>query len=169
MKYPVKYSKKQVETAIRKMALKLKNEQIVNDDTIYLVMLNGGVWFAMKLFEQLGNINNEVYFIKGHSYDGTSRQTFVWDYLPKMDIEGRDIVVIDDICDSGETLRQVYMQFKDQAHSVKMVTLMLRTPRALDSSYPLYACIEDASSKFFVGCGLDCDHHGRLLNYVGVC
>ncbi|MCQ2348835.1 MAG: hypothetical protein MJZ65_06615 [Paludibacteraceae bacterium] len=169
MKYPVKYSKAHVAAAIRKMAHKLKNEQIVNDNTIYLVMLNGGVWFAMKLFEQMGNMDNEVYFIKGHSYDGTNRQTFTWDYMPEIDLAGRDVVVIDDICDSGETLKQVYMQLKDQVHSVTMVTLMLRTPRALDAAIPLYTCIEDGSSKFFVGCGLDNRHHGRLLEYVGVC
>lgn len=165
--YHVKYSKLQVEIAIRKMARKLKKEHIVHEDTVYIVMLTGGVWFACHLFDALGNASNEVHYIKGHSYAAKERCEFMWDYLPEINVKGRDVVILDDICDSGETLKIVHEHFSKEAHSVIAVTLMQRIPRILPENIRLYACIDDHSTQFFVGCGLDNNGRGRLLNYVG--
>ncbi|MCQ2342345.1 MAG: hypothetical protein MJZ75_02470 [Paludibacteraceae bacterium] len=167
-KYPIKYSKFRVRRAIRRMAKRLKKNQVIGPDTVFVVMLNGGVWFSSRLFDCLGDLTNEVYYLKGHSYNAQSREDFVWDYIPDVDFTGRDIVVIDDISDSGETLKAVYNKLNGIARSFAAVTLLQRIPRALPEEIPLYSCIDDASSNFFVGCGLDCEHGGRLLAYIAV-
>ncbi|MBQ0136422.1 MAG: hypothetical protein KBS40_00235 [Bacteroidales bacterium] len=167
--YRIKYSKQKVAGAIRNMAKTLKEEHVVNDDTVFLVMLTGGVWFATHLFDALGDMPNEVYYIKGHSYASQSREQFVWDYIPNIDLRGRNVVIIDDICDSGETIKAAYEKLSPVAKSITAITLMRRIPNALPQEIKLYACIDDDSTQFFVGCGLDDNGPGRLLRHIGIC
>jgi len=164
--YKCKYSRLRVMWNIRKMARKLKAEKLVKDDTVFLVMITGGVWFASKLFDCLGNLPNEVFYIKAHSYNGTQRGEFVWDLMPKIDLSNRNVILLDDICDSGVTLKAAGEYLLPRTKSLMAVTLLQRLPCYTDIHLPLYACIQDHSTDFFVGCGLDCNGHGRLLQHI---
>lgn len=165
----IKYTRLRVRESIRQMARQLKSEQIITDNTIFLVMLTGGVWFASHLFDALGDLSNEIFFIKGHSYKDNARGQFEWDLVPNMDLKGRDVVIIDDICDSGETLKAAYEQFGEGVNSIIGLTLLKRLPCTLEIGMPVYSCIEDATKDYFVGCGLDDNGRGRLLPYVAIC
>jgi len=167
--YKCKYPRLKVALKIRQMAKKLQKEQLVNDDTVFMVMLSGGVWFSNQLFNRLGDIPNEVFYIKGHSYKGKDRGKFEWDLMPDVNLSNRDVVVIDDICDSGETLKAVYQELQNRVRSIQAVTLLKRLPCPVEVGMPVWACIEDESKDFFVGCGLDDSGRGRLLQQICVC
>jgi len=169
MNYKVKYSEQYVRERIAQAAKQLRDKGILTDDTVYLIMMNGGIWFAMHLFDCLGDMNNAVYMIKGHSYSGQNRGELQWDYIPEMHLEGKRVVVLDDICDSGATINAIYHYFHDQVASIHFVTLLQRANTQLEEEISLYSCIHDDSKDFFVGCGLDDNEMGRMLPYIGVC
>ncbi len=168
LNYKVKYTKEEVQHHIKQMVDCLVKEKILTDECVYIVMMNGGCWFAMHLFDYLGDMNNPVYFVHAHSYHGTERGALEWDYMPKMDIEGKDVVVLDDICDSGATMEAMCSYLKEERapRSINVVTLLKRSESTI--SYPLHSCITDFTPDFFVGCGLDDNGYGRMLPFVGV-
>jgi hypoxanthine phosphoribosyltransferase len=169
MDYRVKYTASQVAAAITKAVSSLQAEGILAQDTVYIVLMNGGTWFASHVFDRLEEPHNEVYYVKLHSYEGTNSGTIHWDYLPEMNLEGRNVVVLDDICDTGKTDTAFYQYLQTcRPSSVTFFTLLKRTTTRLPEDIPLYACIEDNSADFFVGCGLDDNAHGRLLPYIGI-
>ena len=169
MKYDVKYNEQTVRERIAATANALRKKGILTEDTVYLVMLNGGLWFATHLFDALGGVGNKVFMIKGHSYTGVERGEFLWDCLPdEQEVTCRKLVILDDICDSGATINIIYRFFKTKAERITFVTLLERTTRQIDADVELYSCIQDDSQDFFVGCGLDDNETSRFLPYVGV-
>ncbi|MBQ7192236.1 MAG: hypothetical protein IJS00_05115 [Paludibacteraceae bacterium] len=167
MSYPIKYSSATINDAIQTMAKQLVANQIVTDQTVFIVLLNGGVWFASHLFDALGDLPNEVYYAKCHSYDGQTRKELMWDYQPQMNITGRDVVVLDDICDSGQTATAVVRALQQSVKSVAVVTLLKRETTHIND-IPLYSCITDHTDDFFVGCGLDDNGRNRMLPFIGI-
>ena len=169
MGYPVKYSASDVQNAISTTTRELQKQQVLNADVLYVVMLNGGIWFASHVFDCLGAIDNEVCYVKCHSYEGKARHELVLDYLPDVQMKGREVVILDDICDSGQTATALVHYLREQGASrVSVFTLLSRTTTKIEEDIPLYSCIIDPSADFFVGCGLDDNGHSRLLPYVGV-
>lgn len=157
-----------VRKSIQTKVAELREEGIINDSTVFLVMLNGGVWFASHVFDEIPDMMNEVYYIKGHSYHGQSHGELVWDYLPKMDISNRQVLVLDDICDTGNTTSAIYEALRPMAREVLFFTLLRRSTCHIREGLTLYSCIEDDSEDFFVGCGLDDYDRARMLPFVGV-
>lgn len=166
--YPIKYDARFVQQAIKTKARQWCEANILTKDTVFLVLMNGGVWFAAHLFDCLDEIENEVYFAKCHSYDGAHQGTLVWDYLPEVNLQGRQVVVLDDICDSGQTATAVVRYLQTMTPNVSVMTLLSRTTTRLPEDIPLYSCIVDDSADFFVGCGLDDNSRSRMLPYIGV-
>ena len=169
MGYKVKYTTAQVNEAMDTTVSRLRNEGVLKSETVYIVLMNGGTWFASHVFDRLGEPMNEVHYVKLHSYDGQSSGDIHWDYLPTMELTGRDVVVLDDICDTGKTDMALYAYLQSlKPQSMAFLTLLKRTSTKLPSEIRLYSCITDDSADFFVGCGLDDNGQGRLLPYVSV-
>lgn len=166
--YRIKYSQSFIKERIAATVRELTESGVINPNTVFLVMLNGGVWFASHLFDEIPDMLNEVYFIKGHSYHGSSRGEFVWDISPEPSLQNRQIVVLDDICDSGHTTNAIYDALCPLTNNVSFITLLRRSSCALKSGVKLHSCIIDESDDFFVGCGLDDYGAGRMLPFVGI-
>ena len=166
----VKYEAAFVSERLKQTVKELQTRGVLNDSVVYVVMMNGGVWFAMHVFDCMPDMRNQVYFMKGHSYNGIIRERLIWDYFDIPSLEGRDVVVLDDICDTGNTSRAILkMLQRRKAKSVHFFTLLSRTTTDT-SGLVLDSCIVDDSDDFFYGCGLDsqgsCD---RMHPYIGVC
>ncbi len=168
MSYPVKYSASFVRERIAQTVSELRATGVINDRVVFLVMLNGGVWFALHAFDCIPEMPNEVYMLKGHSYSGKQRGTFYWDYFPDLNLKEREVLVLDDICDSGATVNTLYHFLQPKAAKVSFFTLLKRSFAVVEDGIELYTCIEDDSHDFFVGCGLDDNGLYRMLPYVGV-
>lgn len=166
--YRIKYSQALVAERIQSTVRELRESGVINDQTMFLVMLNGGVWFASHLFDAIPDMMNEVEYIKGHSYSGQNHGELVWDVRPTAAIQNRQVVVLDDICDTGNTTNSIYDALKGMAKEVCFVTLLRRTTAKLNEGVRVYSCIEDDSDDFFVGCGLDDFDRGRMLPFVGI-
>lgn len=84
------------------------------------------------------------------------------------DIEGRDVLILEDIVDSGSTLKMIVELFKARnPHSVKICTLLDKPSGRKVELVPDYSCFT-IPAAFVVGYGLDYDDYYRNLPYVGV-
>ena len=150
--------------------------QITNDyrssprKLLILSILKGSLIFTADLMRHIG-LPLELDFMKVSSYgSGTFSQgplKIMLD-LNRDDISNLDILVVEDIIDSGNTLSKLKKHLADRgAHSGKICTLLDKPSRR---EVPLKAdyCGAEIPDKFVVGYGLDFDEKYRNLPYVGV-
>ncbi len=136
---------------------------------VFVIVLKGSVYFATDLIRRVP-LPCEMEFMKVSSYGaGTETSGFIQVHLDlKRDVQGADVIIIEDIIDSGRTLEKLSHLLSDRgAHSVKCCTLLDKPERrqvALDADY-VGMNIPDA---FVVGYGLDYNEKYRNLPYVGV-
>ena len=84
------------------------------------------------------------------------------------DVKGRDVVIVEDIIDSGFTLANLKALLPERgAASVMIVTLLNKAERREYDIAPDYNCF-DIENEFVIGYGLDYDEHYRSLPYIGI-
>lgn len=136
-------------------------------DIVFLGILKGSVPFMWELSKRIKN--NVIFeFIEVSSYKGTeSTGTVTMHKDIKNSIEGKDVIIIEDIVDTGRTLDFLIEHLKGKnPNSVKIATLLSKPSRRvveLNVDYIGFK-IED---KFVVGFGLDYDQNLRNLPYIG--
>lgn len=136
---------------------------------IFVTILKGSIFFATDLVRRIP-LKCELDFMKLSSYGaGTESSGFIQVHLDlKRDVHDCDVIVIEDIIDSGRTLQKLKQLLADRgAHSVRTCTLFDKPDRrAVDLSADYVGMnIPDA---FIVGYGLDYNERYRNLPYVGV-
>ncbi len=84
------------------------------------------------------------------------------------DVKGRDVIIVEDIIDSGFTLANLKaLLYERGAASVKIVTLLNKAERREYEVAPDYNCF-DIENEFVIGYGLDYDEQYRHLPYIGI-
>lgn len=133
-------------------------------------VLKGALPFMSDVLRQV-HTHLEMDFMDVSSYGGTNTKSsgevkILKDLNTK--VEGRDLLIIEDIIDSGNTLRYLVDLFKyRQANSIKIVTLLDKpTGRTADIKADLIGF--EVPDEFVVGYGLDYDEKYRNLPYIGV-
>lgn len=131
-----------------------------------IAILNGSFMFAADLFKQL-NIDAELCFIKLASYKGMrSSGKVVTSIGLDDDLFGKDVLIVEDIVDTGKTLHKFLPKLlHQQPVSLKIATLLHKSDATI---YPLnldYIGF-DIPDKFVVGYGLDYDGLGRNLKEI---
>ncbi|RYY19233.1 MAG: hypoxanthine phosphoribosyltransferase [Chitinophagaceae bacterium] len=152
----------EIAAAIKKIAASL-NSAYEGRRPLFIAILNGSFIFASDLFKEL-TIEAEICFIKLASYKGTKSTGHVITAIGlDIDLIGRDVVIIEDIVDTGKTLNQFLPQLRHQQPASLKIVALLHKPEAtvfpLDIDY-LGFTIPD---KFVVGYGLDYDGLGRNI------
>jgi hypoxanthine phosphoribosyltransferase len=133
---------------------------------LFIAILNGSFMFASDLFKQL-TIEAEICFIKLASYKGTKSTGHVITAIGlDMDIIGRDVVIIEDIVDTGKTLSEFLPQLQHQQPASMKIVALLHKPEA--TVYPIKIDYLGFSipNKFVVGYGLDYDGIGRNVKEI---
>lgn len=163
--YRIKYSSNTVQKAINDIAEKVH----ITDNSYLLILMNGGMWFAHELIRRFLTPPPFVNVIKISSRVGKEQSDLKIEYLPLMNLEGKDVIVVDDICDSGITLNAISDWLAEQhSASQTFVTLIKRKGGHLREDINLITGIVDDSGDFFVGCGMDNNGKDRYLPYLGV-
>lgn len=124
--------------------------------------------FAGELMQQL-NIECEITFVKLSSYEGTSSSGKVKTLIGlNADLKGRNVVIIEDIVDTGKTVRE-FLKYIDtlQPESVRIAALLFK-PDALESDMEIDYIGFKVPNEFLVGFGLDYDGLGRNLKDIYV-
>lgn len=130
---------------------------------LFIAILNGSFMFAADLFKCI-TIDAEICFIKLASYKGTKSSGHVVTAIGlDVDIIGRDIVILEDIVDTGKTLNEFLPQIHHQQPASVSLVALLHKPDA--TVYPVKIDYLGFSipNKFVVGYGLDYDGLGRNI------
>lgn len=129
----------------------------------FLGVLNGSFMFLSDLMKEF-KAPCEIGFVKAASYDGMESTGVVkFHGAGKLDLNGRDIIVVEDIVDTGNTLNAL-IDFLDwyNPKSVSICSLLYK-PEAYQHSHAIdYVCFE-VKNKFLLGYGLDYDGYGRNI------
>jgi hypoxanthine phosphoribosyltransferase len=154
-----------IQSKISELAVEL-NKAYEGKRPLFLSILNGSFLFTADLFRQL-TIEAEVCFIKLASYKGTSSSGNVITAIGlDTNVKGRDVIILEDIIDTGKTLHHFLPQLESNQPSSIKIAVLLNKKEAL--AYPIkvdYACF-DIPNKFVVGYGLDYDGYGRNTKQI---
>ena len=157
-----------VEARIAEIAQQLSKEY--EGKTIHIIgVLKGSVFFMCELAKRL-TVPVTMDFMSVSSYGNDTKSSGVVKMIKDLDesIEGRDVVLIEDIMDSGRTLSYLINILKERKPaSFKVVTLLDKPDRRVVELEPDITgfVIPDL---FVVGYGLDCAQKYRNLPYIGV-
>ena len=143
-------------------------EDFRDRDPIFVGVLKGCFIFMADLMRHV-DIKCSMDFMAVSSYSGTSSTGAV--KINKdlsQDIEGRHVIIVEDILDSGVTLSYLkrYLMGRKPA-SINIVTLLDKPARRKADVFADYSCFE-VPDAFVVGYGLDYNEHYRNLPYIGV-
>ena len=130
---------------------------------LFIAILNGSFIFAADLFKAL-TMEAEICFIKLASYKGTKSSGQVITAIGlDTDLFGRDVVIVEDIVDTGKTLSEFLPQLYHQQPASMKIVALLHKPEATVFPIPIDYLGFSIPNKFVVGYGLDYDGLGRNI------
>ncbi len=145
------------------------NKDYEGRELILICVLKGGVMFMCDLAKRL-NLDVRLDFMSVSSYGAETKSSGVVKIIKDLDnsIEGRDVLIVEDIIDSGNTLAYLLdILEKRGPKSIKLCTLLDKPSRREKDVVVDYVCFE-IEDKFVLGYGLDYDQRYRNLPYIGV-
>ena len=146
------------------------NKDYEGEELTLICVLKGGVMFMCDLAKRL-NLNVRLDFMSVSSYGSETKSSGVVKIIKDLDdsIDGKNVLVVEDIIDSGNTLSYLMDILKKRGpKSIKLCTLLDKPSRREKKDvFVDYVCFE-IEDKFVVGYGLDYDQRYRNLPYIGV-
>jgi len=142
------------------------NKEYKDKQPLFIAILNGSFMFASDLFKYL-TIPTEISFIKLASYRGMKSTGHVVTHIGlDADLFGKDLIIIEDIVDTGKTLYNFLPKLKDHHPSSLKIAALLHKPEATRFPLKLDYVGFTIPDKFVVGYGLDYDGVGRNLKEI---
>lgn len=156
----------QIKKRIRLLAIQL-NVDFENRIPVFVGVLNGSFIFLADLIKEI-HISSEVSFVKVSSYEGDKSSGKIKKEIGlQMSLKDRDVIIVEDIVDSGKTLEYLLEMINhENPASVNVCTLLLK-PKSLkvDIDEITYVGFE-IPDEFVVGYGLDYNGLGRNLRDI---
>ncbi len=159
----------QVQRRVAELGQAISNDY-QGKDLVLVCVLKGGVAFLTDLMRQI-TIPHEIDFMAISSYgvgqrESTGAVRLLMDL--KVDITGRDVLIVEDIVDTGQTMDYLLRQFWARNPASLRVCTLLNKPSRRLIEVPLDYVGFDIPDEFVLGYGLDFDEKYRNLPYVGV-
>ena len=161
--FQVSISAEKIQEAVIQMAKKINKDYGSKELPLFISILNGSFMFTADLFKHIDFVC-EVTFLKLTSYKGTSSTGAVRQLIGVNEsIQGRDVIVLEDIVDTGITLEQILGQLRSfEPASVRVASLLFK-PEAYQKNFEIDYIGMEVPNDFIVGYGLDYDGLGRNL------
>jgi hypoxanthine phosphoribosyltransferase len=162
-------TEKMIAEEIKNLAVNI-NSKHHNDDTpvVFVGILNGCFMFYSDLIKEIYSPKIECDFVKIKSYEGKEKKDLVIIKNIELSIEDKHVYIIDDIYDTGETIKYLYEKLKRlNPKSISAITLIKRENSVIDDSIILYSAFNIGADKWVYGYGMD-DSKGynRNLPYI---
>ena len=164
-KFAVSIPEREILRQVKRVAEEI-NRDYAGREPLFLAVLNGSFIFAADLMREV-RLAAQVSFVKLASYEGTSSTGAVSEVIGlNADVEGRDIVIVEDIIDSGLTMRHLTeMLAKRHPRSVEICSLLVK-PENLKVDLDIrYRCF-DIPNDFILGYGLDFFFYGTATTEI---
>ena len=157
----------QIDAAVDRVAASL-NERYAGRTPIFLGVLSGSFLFLSDLVRKT-TFDSQISFVKISSYQGTESTGEVKQQLGvDFDIEGRDIIIVEDIIETGHSMNYLldYLRSKNPA-SITICTLFFKPDKFL-YEYDVVYVVLSIGNEFIVGYGMDDNQLGRNLKDIYV-
>lgn len=154
-------SKERIAIAVQKVADEINNDY-KGRTPLFVCMLNGAFIFAADLFRKI-ELHSRITFVRLKSYEGTSTTGDIKEIVPLQEsVEGRDIIIVEDIVDSGNTMKYYKEKLASLgAASVKVAVLAFKPETLIHKeAHPDYIGMI-LQPDFIIGCGFDIDGYER--------
>jgi len=164
-KFEVYLSAGKIQERVQELAFAI-NQDFSGKKPLFVAVLNGAFMFASDLFKHI-TIDAEICFIKLASYKGMkSSGKVVTSIGLEEDLFGKDVIILEDIVDTGKTLHHFLPKLLHQQPKTMKIATLLHKPEATKYQLTLDYVGFEIPDKFVVGYGLDYDGLGR--NYADI-
>ncbi len=163
--FEIYLSEEEIQKRIAEMAAEI-NRDYDGKMPLFIAILNGSFMFATDLFKHL-TIEAEICFIKLVSYKGMKSTGHITTAIGlDQDLYGRDVIIIEDIVDTGKTLGYFLPKLEHQQPASLKIAALLHKPEATVHPIKIDYTGFSIPNKFVVGYGLDYDGCGRNLKEI---
>src|SRR5690348_491676 len=153
-------SAQEIEKEVSRVAEEI-NENYQGKKPLFIAILNGAFIFAADLFKKI-NVDAEICFIKLASYKGVKSTGKVITAIGlDTEIYNRDVIIVEDIVDTGKTLSQFLPTLEHQHPASLKIVALLHKPSATVHKINIDYLGFTIPDKFVLGYGLDYDGLGR--------
>lgn len=155
-------NREQIAARVQELAQEIKRD-CGDDNPLFVCVLNGAFAFASDLFRAYEN-DAEIAFIRLKSYDGTGTTGNVKQiHGLTEDISNRTVIVVEDIIDTGFTMKKLVADLEEKNPKQVKVASLLYKPNSLQCDVKIDYVGFSIPSKFIIGYGLDLDEQARNL------
>jgi hypoxanthine phosphoribosyltransferase len=161
-------SEDEIADAVARLGRKITEDYAKSELTI-LGILTGSIVLVTDLMRQI-DVSHQLGLVQASSYRGKTTEAgdlrINLDFLPE--IRGRDVLLVDDIFDTGKTITKISQQLElFEPKKIRTAVLLWKKSRSEVETVPDYHCFE-IPDEFVVGYGLDYNGEYRNLPYIGV-
>ena len=159
-KFAVSIPEREILRQVKRVAEEI-NRDLVETEPLFLAVLNGAFMFAADLMKEV-KLPSEIQFIKLASYEGTTSTGSITEMIGlSVSVEGRDVVIVEDIIDSGLTMKHLIETLQQKnPRSISICSLLVKPGNLKVDLEVKYRCF-DIPNDFILGYGLDYDGFGR--------
>ncbi len=163
--FEVSLPEAQIKARVKELAQQLSRD-LEGKNPLFLAVLNGAFIFAADLMREM-TIPCEISFVKLASYQGTTSTGTIHEVIGiNENLTGRAVVIVEDIVESGLTIRRMMEQLGTRnPASVQVCTLFFK-PEKLKENLKLDYVAFSIPNDFILGYGLDYDQQGRQLKDI---
>ena len=163
--FEVSINETTIKQRVREVAQQMSRD-LEGKNPLFLAVLNGAFIFAADLMREM-TIPCEISFVKLASYQGTTSTGSIKEVIGiNEDLSGRTVVIVEDIVESGLTIKRMMEQLGTRnPASVQVCTLFFK-PEKLKEDLKLDYVAFSIPNDFILGYGLDYDQQGRQLKDV---
>ncbi len=164
--FSISITEAEIQAAVARVADRI-NEDMKDMNPLFISVLNGAFMFTSDLMKRV-HIPCEITFVKLASYEGLTTTGVVKEMIGLGEnVVGRNVVVVEDIVDTGITMQKILATLKAKGVASIKVCTLLQKPEALQCKDVVtdYVAIE-IPNDFIVGYGLDYDGYGRNLKEI---
>ena len=155
----------EIEEQVARVAAEI-NRDYKGKKPVFIAILNGAFIFAADLFKQI-TIEAEICFIKLASYKGVKSTGKVITAIGlDVDLYGREVIIVEDIVDTGKTLFQFLPQLEHHHPASLKIASLLHKPEAMMHPIKIDFLGFTIPNKFVIGYGLDYDGLGRNIKEI---
>jgi hypoxanthine phosphoribosyltransferase len=165
LKFEEYISENKIQERVKAIAAEL-NAKYAGKDPLFLGILNGSFMFIADIFKNV-QIPCEVSFLKINSYHNTTSTEKIKELIGlNQSLEGRHVVILEDIVDTGRTLDYILNTIKERNPASVEVATLLYKPSAIVIPVQIDYVGFEIENQFVLGYGLDYNGYGRNHNCI---